>query len=354
MEQIKRFLSDFGLPRLIIAVFLLALFMMAPAVGVSIPGALTDVFTRFGMNGILVLALVPMIQAGCGLNFGLPLGIIAGLLGATISIEMGYVGALGFSFAILIALALGSVLGYAYGALLNRVKGGEMMIATYVGFSSVMLMQIGWLALPYKSAVMIFGYSGEGLRPTISVDGFWRSILDNFMAIEVFDTVDPTKLIFKFPTGTVLFFMLISLVVWAFFHLKIGTAVTAVGSNPIYARASGINVNRMRTVSVVISTMLGAMGIIVYQQSFGFIQLYDGPLYMAFPAVAAILIGGASVNKASLTNVFVGVALYQGILVMTPLIFNAMLKLDMSDVIRIIVSQGMILYALTRKTKVLK
>ena len=30
------------------------------------------------------------------------------------------------------------------------------------------------------------------------------------------------------------------------------------------------------------------------------------------------------------------------------------LKVDMSDVIRIIVSNGMILYALTRKTKVLK
>ena len=130
--------------------------------------------------------------------------------------------------------------------------------------------------------------------------------------------------------------------------------MTAVGSNPSYARASGIDVNRMRAISVVLSTMLGAMGIVVYQQSFGFIQLYDGPLYVAFPAVAAILIGGAGVNKASLTNVFIGVALYQGILTMTPLIFNAVLKLDMSDVIRIIVSNGMILYALTRKTKVLR
>lgn len=102
------------------------------------------------------------------------------------------------------------------------------------------------------------------------------------------------------------------------------------------------------------STMLGGLGIIIFQQSFGFIQLYEGPLYMAFPAVAAILIGGAGVNKATLTNVFIGVALYQGILTMTPIIFNAVLKIDMSDVIRIIVSNGMILYALTRKTKVLK
>lgn len=346
MERIKRFTADFGLPRIIIAVYLLTLFMMAPIVGVSLPGALSDTFIRIGMNGIMVLALVPMIQSGCGLNFGLSLGVIAGLLGATISIEMGYAGAWGFIFAIIISQVIGAVFGLGYGALLNRVKGGEMMIATYVGFSSVMIMSIAWLCLPFTSPVMIWGYGGEGLRTTISVEGFWRHILDDFLALQIAD--------FKFPTGTILFLILVSLVVWAFFHLKLGTAMTAVGSNPSYARASGINVDRMRAISVVISTMLAAMGIIVYQQSFGFIQLYDGPLFMAFPAVAAILIGGAGVNKASLANVFIGVALYQGILAMTPLIFNTILKLDMSDVIRIIVSNGMILYALTRKIKVMK
>ncbi|MDR2175458.1 MAG: ABC transporter permease [Synergistaceae bacterium] len=346
MGHIKRFAADFGLPRMIIAVYLLGLFLMAPMTGVSFSGALSDVFTRIGMNGILVLALVPMIQSGCGLNFGLSLGVIAGLLGATVSIEMGYVGVWGFVFAILASQAFGAIFGFGYGVLLNRVKGGEMMIATYVGFSSVMIMSIAWLALPFKSPVMIWGYGGEGLRTTISVEGFWRHILNDFLSFQLAGH--------KFPTGAILFFLLVSLVIWAFFHLKIGTAMTAVGSNPIYARASGIDINKMRIISVVISTMLGAMGIIVYQQSFGFIQLYDGPLYMAFPAVAAILIGGAGVNKASLTNVFLGVVLYQGILTMTPLIFNAVLKLDMSDVIRIIVSNGMILYALTRKTKVLK
>jgi simple sugar transport system permease protein len=346
MERIKHFIADFGLPRVIIAVYLLGLFLIAPMVGVSLSGALSDVFTRIGMNGIMVLALVPMIQSGCGLNFGLSLGVIAGLLGATFSIEMGYTGVWGFAFAILAALAFGAVFGFGYGALLNCVKGGEMMIATYVGFSSVMIMSIAWLALPYKSPVMIWGYGGEGLRTTISVEGFWRHILNDFLSFEVAGC--------KIPTGAILFFLLVSLVIWAFFHLKIGTAMTAVGSNPLYARASGISVNRMRIISVVISTMLGAMGIVVYQQSFGFIQLYDGPLYMAFPAVAAILIGGAGVNKASLTNVFLGVTFYQGILTMTPLIFNTVLKLDMSDVIRIIVSNGMILYALTRKMKVSK
>jgi len=347
MEGIKRFVADFGLPRVIITFYLLALFLAAPLVGVDLPASISDSLIRIGMNGIMVLAMVPMIQSGCGLNFGLSLGVIAGLLGATMSIELGLIGAAGFLVAILLSQGFGAVFGYGYGKLLNRVKGGEMMIATYVGFSSVMIMSIAWLILPYKSPTMIWGFGGEGLRTTISVEGFWRHILDDFLAIQLGES-------FKFPTGAILVFILVALLIWVFFHLKIGTAVTAVGSNPTYARASGINVNKMRIVSVMMSTMLGAFGIIVFQQSFGFIQLYEGPLYMAFPAVAAILIGGASVNKATLVHVFIGTALYQGILTMTPAIFNAVLKVDMSDVIRIIVSNGMILYALTRKTKVAK
>ena len=64
-----------------------------------------------------------------------------------------------------------------------------------------------------------------------------------------------------------------------------------------------------------------------------------------------ILIGGASVNKASIANVVIGTFLFQGIVTMTPTVMNNMIHMDMSEVIRIIVSNGMILYALTRKTE---
>jgi simple sugar transport system permease protein len=149
-----------------------------------------------------------------------------------------------------------------------------------------------------------------------------------------------------------LFFALLACIIWAFLHTKTGTAMTAVGSNSVFARASGINVDKIRTLSVIMSTWLGAIGILVYQQSFGFIQLYMGPFYMALPAVSAILIGGASVNKASILNVVIGTFLFQGIVTMTPSVMNSMIHTDMSEVIRIVVSNGMILYALTRKAEV--
>jgi len=342
--MIGNFIDRAGWPRIIIGLFLLGLFVAAPFVGVRIDTSLSDTLVRFGMNGVMVLAMIPMVQSGCGLNFGLPLGIIAGLLGATLSIELDIRGSLGFLSAMLLSMPIAAVLGYFYGQLLNRVKGDEMMIATYVGFSSVAFMCIAWLLLPYRNPTMIWGYGGVGLRTTISVGDYWIHVLSDFLSFRVGHLF--------VPTGMFLFFGLMSFLVWIFMKSKTGTAMTAVGSNPEFARASGVNVDRMRTVSVVLSTMLGALGILVYEQSFGFIQLYMGPFYMALPAVAAVLLGGASVNKASILNVVVGTFLFQGILTMTPSVINSVLQTDMSEVIRIIVSNGMILYALTRKARV--
>ena len=342
----SKLVASYGLPRLIITAFLLFLLVLAPFVGADLPTQISNIIARFSWNGILVLAMVPMVHSGCGLNFGLPLGIISGLLGATLSIEFGFTGPLSFLMAILIATPLALVLGTIYGWLLNKIKGGEMMIATYVGFSSVSLMCMMWLILPYKSPNMVWGLSGKGLRTTISLEGYYIDVLANFLRIRIGNL--------DIPVGTLLFFAVLALGIWAFLHTKTGTAMTAVGSNPTFARAAGINVDKMRMLSVIMSTWLAAVGILVYEQGFGFIQLYTAPFYMALPAVSAILIGGATVNKATITNVIIGTILFQGIVTMTPTVMNNMIHMDMSEVIRIIVSNGMILYALTRKTEVAK
>ncbi len=349
MNRIYAFIATAGWPRIIIGLFLLSLFVVAPMVNVRLDDSINDTFVRFGMSAIMVLALVPMVQSGCGLNFGLPLGIIAGLLGATLSLEIGIKGIPGFLSALLLAIPFALIFGWGYGKLLNKVKGDEMMIATYVGFSSVAFMCIMWLLLPYKNPTMIWGFGGTGLRTTISLDGYWSKALDNLWRIEI---PFSEAFVLKIPTGMLIFVALICLLVWLFFRTKTGTAVTAAGSNPDFARASGVDVDKMRTVSVIFSTVLGAIAIIVYEQSFGFIQIYLAPLFMAFPAVAAILIGGASVHKAGIVNVVIGTFLFQGLLTMTPSVINSMMNTDISEVIRIIVSNGMILYALTRKMQV--
>ncbi|MEK6263526.1 MAG: ABC transporter permease [Clostridium sp.] len=344
MVAVNKFVKDFGWARIIIALFLLSLFIAAPFFGVRIDTSVSDVIVRFGMNGILVLSMVPMIQSGCGLNFGVPVGLISGMMGAVVSLEYNLTGFAGIAVAFLVGLALAAVLGYLYGVLLNHVKGDEMIIATYVGFSFVFLMNIMYLILPFKNPASVLGFKGEGLRVTISIEEYWFHILSDVWKINV-----SKHLIF--PTGMILFFILMALLVWGFFKTKLGTAITAVGSNPDYARASGISIDKMRIVSVMLSTMIAAVGMIVYQQSFGFVQMYNAPQAFVLATVAAILLGGASVNKATITHVVVGTILYQGILTMTPSVINSAINIDVSEIIRIRVSNGLIVYALTRKAR---
>ena len=345
--KFRQLIDNFGLPRVIITGFLLLLFISAPIVGADLATQITNTINRFSWNAVLVLAMVPMIHSGCGLNFGLPLGIVSGLLGATLSIEFGFTGAMSFVMAILISTPFALLFGGGYGWLLNKIKGGEMMIATYVGFSAVSFMCMMWLLLPYRHPTMVWGFAGTGLRTVISLEGFYDQLLANFLAIDL----NGIGINLVIPTGSLLVFALLALGMWAFLHTKTGTAMTAVGSNSAFAKAAGINVDKMRLISVVMSTWLGAVGILMYEQGFGFVQLYMGPFWMALPAVSAILIGGASVNKASIPNVIIGTFLFQGIVTMTPTVMNSAFHMDMSEVIRIVVSNGMILYALTRKTE---
>ncbi|WP_302163250.1 ABC transporter permease [uncultured Fusobacterium sp.] len=339
MNNIKSAIKNAGWPRIIIALFLLSMYLISPFIGINLKTAIGDTLVRFGMNAILVLSLVPMIQSGTGLNFGMPLGVEAGLLGAVISIELQLTGITGFLGAILFSIPFAIIFGWLYGHILNKVKGGEMMIATYIGFSSVAIMCIMWLVLPFKSQDMIWAYGGEGLRTTISIENYWHRVLDKFLHI-------PSDIL---PLGEIFCFVVLGIIIWIFFRTKTGYAMKAVGTNDKFAKATGIDIDKIRIKSVVMSTVIAAIGIVVYQQSFGFVQLYLAPFYMAFPAIAAILIGGASVNKATILNVIVGTFLFQGILTMTPTVVNNIIQTDMSETIRIIVSNGMILYALTRK-----
>ena len=344
---LRYWLKKMGYPRLIIGGFLLFLFIMAPITGSDLPTQITNVINRFSWNAVLVLAMVPMIHSGCGLNFGIPLGVLAGLLGGTLAIEMGFTGPMSFLMAIAVSTPFAILFGGGYGMLLNKIKGGEMMVATYVGLSSVSFMCIMWLLIPYKNPSIVMAYTGVGLRSMFALDSFYAQVLSSFAEIDL----RGLGVNLVIPTGSILFFALLALLMWAFLHTKTGTAMTAVGSNPTFARASGIDVDRIRMLSVILSTWLGAVGVLVYQQGFGFVQLYTAPMNMTMPAVAAILLGGASVNKASIPNVIIGTLLFQGLVTMTPTVITALIHTDVSEVIRIIVSNGMVVYALTRKTE---
>ena len=121
------------------------------------------------------------------------------------------------------------------------------------------------------------------------------------------------------------------------------------GENPKFAAANGINVDRNRILGTVLSTVLSAVGIIFYSQSYGFLQLYQTPLMMGFQSVAAVLIGGASTKQATIFNAVIGTLLFYGILALSMPVANAVApQSNLAEIVRIVVSNGIIIYALTK------
>lgn len=342
-SRAREFVRAAGIPRLVIGLFLVVLFAIAVGTGMDVPGLLTDSLARVARNGILVLALLPAIRGGLGLNFGLPLGIVCGLVGCVVSLNAGMKGWAGLGAAALIGLLLSVPVGWGYGAILNRTRGQEMMVGTYLGFAAVSGMSIFWLLAPFHNPQLVWALGGIGLRTTLSLTGAYDKILDRFLG---FDIAGLT-----IPTGTLLLFAAFCALTAIFFRTRWGISITAARSNPRFARAAGISYTATRTQAAILSTALGALGIVVFAQSYGFVQLYTAPLYMAFPAVACLLIGGATVSHATVLHVIVGTVLFQSILTVALPVTSQVVQGDISETARLVIQNGMILYALTRREK---
>jgi len=378
-------LKEFGLARWIIVMFLVAIWIVAALFTETNLGTLFgDCLVRTGMNGLLVLALVLPVRAGNGLNFGLPLGIVCGLVGGIVVMELkaehpyGLAGLeampelaqdwSGFLLAHLVALPIAVVLGWLFGLLLERVRGQEMMVGIYVGFGAVAFMCVIWLMAPVTSAELIWPLGGTGVRNTIVLDQHYKWILDGALSIE-FGSWRPEQINaagqpppfsrpdgFYIPTGLLLYWFAACGLVAAFLRTRLGTALNAAGANASYARSIGIPVERLRVASMVFSTMLAAAGILVYSQSYGFYQLYKAPLWMAFATVAALLLGGASLRYASVYHVIVGTFLFQSLLTTSLPVVNDLVQTssfreglaNLPEIARLVIQNGVILYALSR------
>ena len=197
-----------GIPRVIIGLFFILLCFMCLWYDLALATLLSNTVVRMGMNSVMVLAMVPGIQCGISLNLGLPIGLVAGLIGGLLTIELAIPGWMGFLFAIAVGSVIAAVCGYLYALLLNRLKGDEMSVTTYVGFSIVSVMCIAWLVMPFQSLKLRWPM-GTGLRNTIGLDSTnFKQILNEFLAFDIGG--------FTVPTGLLLFMALCCWLVWLF------------------------------------------------------------------------------------------------------------------------------------------
>jgi len=325
-------------PQIIISLFLLLLVVIASSMQMNLTALFNQSIVKLVMNGVLVLSLIPMLNVGAGMNFGLPVGIIGGLLGMCLAVNFRLTGIYGFFVAILFSLLFCMFLGWIYGLILNRVKGREEIAGIFIGYSFIPLMNYAWTLLPFTNREMLYPIGGHGLRPRISLENYFNHVLNDLGVI----TVGAVEI----PMGLLAFYALIAVFLYLFFVTKAGRAAIAVGENEAFARLSGINIEQTRLIAIIISTIIAGLGICVYAQSYGFIQLYDEPLTLSFPAIAAILIGGSTGKKAFIFEAILGTYLLQSIYLLTVPIANAILVPELTEIIRTMITYGIILYAL--------
>ena len=135
-------------------------------------------------------------------------------------------------------------------------------------------------------------------------------------------------------------------IVW-FRRTKLGQDMRAIGQDMAVADSAGIAVNRTRVIAIVISTVLACYGQIIFLQNMGTLNTYNSHDQAGMFSIAALLIGGASVSRASIANLFVGVVLFHLMFIVAPMAGkNLMGQAQIGEYFRVFVSYGIIAIAL--------
>ena len=293
--------------------FILICAFCIPIAGLSPSYLANEIVTRMGRNSFLILSLLIPIMAGMGLNFGMTLGAMAGEIGLILVSDWQIVGIPGMVLAAIISVPISILLGVFCGKILNKAKGREM-ITSYImsffinGIYQLVVLYLMGSVIPIKHSSIKLP-RGYGIRNTVSLLRM-RQHLDNLVAIKIGGI--------KIPVVTFIIIGLLCLFIIWFRKTKLGQDMRAVGQDMEVARDAGINVERTRIISIVMSTVLAGFGMIIYLQNMGNIATYSSHSQIGMFCIAALLVGGASVDRASIGNVFLGVILFHTMFIVAP------------------------------------
>lgn len=300
-----------------------------------------QIVTRLVRNSFLVLALLLPVMAGMGINFGMILGAMAGQIGLIFITDWGIKGVPGLLLAAVVATPIAIGLGWFGGAVLNRAKGREMITSMMLGlfvsgiYQFFLLYMCGSL-IPFQKAGMLLS-RGYGVRNALNLDvakGFDKLLMLNLNGVHI-------------PLGTFLIIALICVFTMWFRKTKLGQDMRAVGQEMHVSETAGIAVEKTRIQSIIISTVLACYGQIIYLQNIGTLNTYNGADQAALFAAAALLVGGATVNKATIPNAIIGTALFHLMFIVMPMAGKNLTGQAMiGEYFRMFVSYGVVTLAL--------
>ena len=337
-KTVRSFLAGNSVP----IMFILICAVCIPISGFSPDYLLNEIITRLGRNAFLILSLLIPIMAGMGLNFGMTLGAMAGEIALIFVSDWQIWGIPGVILAMIVSVPFSVALGWFCGKIMNMAKGREMITSYIISFFINGVYQL--IVLYMMGSVIPIAHSsiklprGYGIRNTVGLLNM-RQCIDNLLAIRIGGV--------KIPVLTLLIIALMCLLIVWFRRTKLGQDMRAVGQDMQVARDAGIQVERTRIISIIISTVLAGFGMILYLQNIGNLSTYSAHSQVGMFCIAALLVGGASVDRASIGNVFLGAVLFHLMFIVAP---QAGAKITGDSMIgeyfRVFVSYGVITMAL--------
>lgn len=122
----------------------------------------------------------------------------------------------------------------------------------------------------------------------------------------------------KFPLATALVIVLLCIFNLLIVRTKLGQDFRTVGQDQHIAQVSGIHVNKIRVIAITISILLASWGQIIFLQNMSVLNTYGSHVQIGMFSVAALLIGGASVSRATVGQAILGVILFHTLFIVSP------------------------------------
>ncbi len=361
----------------------------------SVSYVLMAMVGRLSRNAFIVLALIIPIVAGMGINFAITIGAMAAQIALLWVVEWQVTGLGGFVLAALITVPLAAIFGFLIGKLLNKMKGQEMIGGLILGYFANGLYQLLFLfifgnLIPLNTPGLVIKGS-TGVANTISLqsikyalDNIWSvnfgtalyvvsGIIAAYMILmvvlkkkKVFTAILVTVILgaccavymyvpavselFSMVTVPMITFVVVGLLCIfnnAIMRTRLGQQFRAVGQNRTVANASGINVDRIRLIAIVISTVLAGWGQLIFVQNMGTFQTYGAHEQVGLYAGAAILVGGASIKKATNKQAILGCFLFHLLFEVAPSAAKTIFgDAAIGEYFRVFISYGVIAMAL--------
>ncbi len=305
---------------------------------------LVNLLLESSSTGVIALGIVCVLLVGqIDLSVGSVSGLSAAVVGVTFVDRHWPLAA-----SVLLALAIGALIGLVYGVLFNRV-GMPSFVATLAGLLAFLGVQlwllgdVGSINIPFDSGLVHFAqldfvarpfaYPLVALVPAVMFLTGWenararrrRNLSSRSMsglavqAVVVLAVLEAATWYLNKSRGIgwmfVLFVLLAVVLNYALTRTRWGRSVFAVGGNVEAARRAGIDVRRVYLSVFVLCSLLAALGGVLAAARLGSANQSSGTGDVNLNAIAAAVIGGTSLfgGRGSAYSAVLGIVVIQAI-----------------------------------------